>query len=133
MSTTRSIVPVPGLGDSRGFGYEQCARLGNLVFVAGQTGVDENYAVVSPDIGPQSRQAFENVRRALVAAGSRLENLVTMTVFLTNIERDFHDFVQVRKELLGDALCPSAVIGVSQLALPTLLVEIQAIGYVSDA
>ncbi|MBO0704168.1 MAG: RidA family protein, partial [Candidatus Dormibacteraeota bacterium] len=86
---------------------------------------------VSTDFAPQARQAFENVRSALGASGSSLRHIATMTVFLTELERDFHEFIEIRKEVLGSDLCASAVIGVSRLALPALLVEIQAIGYVS--
>lgn len=130
--STKQIIKVPGLGDSTGFAYEQCVRVGDMVFVAGQTGVDESYNVPSEEIGSQTRQAFENVRLGLEAAGSSIENLITMTVFLTHLERDFHEFTKVRKEILGETLCASSVVGVSRLALPSLVVEIEAIGVLSE-
>ncbi len=130
-SWKKTTVDVPGLGDSRGHSYAQCVTAGNLVFVAGQTGVDANYNVVSSEFGPQARQALDNARLALEAAGSSLANIVSMTVFLTDM-RYGHEFLEIRKEVLGDNLSASALIGVSQLAFPSLLVEIQATGIVPD-
>ena len=128
---TRQIIDVPGLADSTGYGYQQCIRVGDLVYVAGQVGVDEHYNVVSEDIGEQARLAFRNVQLALRAAGGDLEDLVSMTVFLTDMEHNFHPFIAVRNEVLkAPALPTSAAIGVSALALPTLKVEIQSVAHI---
>ena len=43
MTVVREVVDVVGLGDSSGYAYAQCVRFGDLVFVAGQTGIDEHY------------------------------------------------------------------------------------------
>jgi 2-iminobutanoate/2-iminopropanoate deaminase len=121
----KELIEVPGLGDSSGYAYAQCAVAGDFVFVAGQTGVDENYNVVSEEFGPQARQVLENVRLALEAAGSGFENIVTMTVYLTEMSFG-REFLDIRKEVLGDTLAPSALVGGAQLAFPSLLIEIQA-------
>lgn len=130
--STKEIIKVPGLGDSTGYAYEQCIRVGNLVYVAGQTGVDKNYNVPHDNIEGQARLAFENVRLALEAGGSSLQNMIRMTVFLTHLERDFHEFTAVRRDVLGKHLCASSVIGVSRLAIPSLIVEIEAVGVVAS-
>ena len=62
----------------------------------------------------------------LAAAGGTLDNLVTMTVFITDI-RYGDEFVRLRGEILRRDFPASALIGVSQLANPEALVEIQAI------
>ena len=121
----KQIVNVPGLGDSRPFAYAQCAVAGEFVFVAGQTGVDERFNVVSSEFEPQARQALANVRRALQAAGADFGDIVTMTVYLADI-RHAREFLEIRKELLGDELAPSALIGGASFVLPGLLVEVQA-------
>lgn len=118
-------VDVPGLGDSRKFAYLQCVTAGDFAFVGGQTGVDENYDIVSPDFGPQARQAIHNVRLALEAAGSNLANIVSMTVFLADI-RDSTEFFEILHDVMGDDLAPNAVLGGLDLALPGLLIEVQA-------
>jgi enamine deaminase RidA (YjgF/YER057c/UK114 family) len=62
----------------------------------------------------------------LEAAGGSLDNLVTMTVFITDI-RYGDEFVRLRGEILQRDYPASALIGVSQLANPEALVEIQAL------
>ena len=124
----RKPIKVASLADSAPYGYEQCIRVGDLVYVAGQVGVDEKYNVVSEDFSAQARQTFQNVQAALQAAGGGLQDLVSMTVFLTDIERDFRDFIAVRNQFLKPPALPtSAAIGVSKLAFPTLKIEIQAV------
>jgi 2-iminobutanoate/2-iminopropanoate deaminase len=118
-------VDVPGLGDSRRFAYLQCVTAGEFAFVAGQTGVDDNYDIVSPDFGPQARQAIHNVRLALEAAGSNLANIVSMTVHLADI-RDSTEFLEICHDVMGDDLAPSAVLGGVDFVLPGLLIEVQA-------
>ena len=131
---TRKIVKVPGLGDSARYGYEQCILSDKFVFVAGQTGIDENYNVVSDDFEPQCRKALSNVRLALEAAGSSMDDIVTMTVFLTRIAKDFKSCMEIRSEFIKPERVPaSAAIGVSALAYPNLLVEFQVIGELSSA
>ena len=66
------------------------------------------------------------VKAILAAAGGTLDNLVTMTVFITDI-RYGDEFVRLRGEILRRDFPASALIGVSQLANPEALVEIQAI------
>ncbi len=124
----KRVVPVPGVADSSSRGYVQCVRAGNFVFVAGQTGVDENYKAVSLEFGPQMRQAMKNLQLALEAAGASLKDVVAMTGFITDM-RYANDFRTIRKEIMGGELT-SALIGVESLAQPVLLVEIQAIAVV---
>lgn len=121
----KELVDVPGLADVRQFAYAQCATAGDFVFVAGQTAIDEHLNLVSPEFGPQARQVFENIRRALNAAGADLRDIVTMTVHLADI-RDAAEFLEIRKELLGDDLAPSAVLGGAHFVGPGTLVEVQA-------
>ena len=127
----KEVVDVPELGDSTRWSYEQCIRTGNWVSVAGQTGVNEEYSPVSHEFEPQVRQAFDNVEYALEAAGGGLEDITHMTVFLTDM-RHVEDFVKLRGERLGDDLATSSLIGVDQLALPPLLVEIESRAYIPE-
>ncbi|HTE86627.1 MAG TPA: RidA family protein [Dehalococcoidia bacterium] len=74
----------------------------------------------------QTRRVFERMRTILEAAGGSLDNLVTMTVFVTDI-RHGDEFVRLRGEILKRDFPASALIGVSHLANPDALIEIQAI------
>ena len=81
--------------------YPHSKRVGNLLFLSGVgprkgnlkdiPGVnkDENGNVISHDIEAQCHSVFENVKIILEESGSKWENLVDVTVFLTDIDRDF--------------------------------------------
>jgi 2-iminobutanoate/2-iminopropanoate deaminase len=111
--------------------YSHGVQSGNLLFLAGQTGND---AQPTPGMGrfeAQTRRAFERMRLILEAAGGSLDNLVTMTVFITDI-RHGDEFVRLRGEILKKDFPASALIGVSHLANTEALLEIQAIAALDE-
>ena len=59
---------------------------GTLVFVAGQLGTDETGQVVPGGAGPQARQCLKNVQRVLEAAGSSMDKVFKLSIFLTNMD-----------------------------------------------
>ena len=66
--------------------YSQAIRAGNLIFTAGQVGVDPaSQQIVEGGITEQTTRAFENLKAILEAAGSSLANVVKTTVFLKNM------------------------------------------------
>jgi 2-iminobutanoate/2-iminopropanoate deaminase len=121
MSLTKEIVPVPELGSSLPFA--QCVVAGDFVFIAGQTGIDADFRVVSLEFAPQVRRAFANLEIALAAGGSDFEHIVDMTVYLADA-RHGPEFGQIRKEFMGDSLCASTMICGVDYILPGLLAEI---------
>jgi 2-iminobutanoate/2-iminopropanoate deaminase len=125
-ATPQRVVDVPGLSDSRRWGYAHVVVAGDLIFVAGQAGVDEEGQIVSLEFEAQARRAFENIARALSAVGASVSDLVAMTSFITDW-RYAPTLGEVRKEALGDNLVTDALVGVSQLALPEMLIEIQSV------
>jgi len=69
--------------------YSQAVRAGNLLFTAGQAGVDPTtQQVVAGGIAEQTARTFENLKAILVAGGSNLGRVVKATVFL----KDMNDF-----------------------------------------
>jgi 2-iminobutanoate/2-iminopropanoate deaminase len=123
----KQIVRPAGLPDPSGTrAYSHGVRTGNLLFLAGQTGHD---AHAEPSVGrfeAQTRRAFARMQTILEAAGGSLDNLVTMTVFITDI-RFGDEFVRLRAEILKRDFPASALIGVAHLANPDALIEIQAV------
>ena len=127
MDWSKRVIRVPGLFDAHDHNaYEQCIVAGPLIFVAGQVGWDRERGIISLEFEPQVRQAFENVRLALRAAGADLRDLVAMTVFLTDA-RYGGDFLRLRREIMAGEYATSALITVDKLYDPRLLVEIQGI------
>jgi enamine deaminase RidA (YjgF/YER057c/UK114 family) len=125
MMLTKEIVPVPGLADTEKAGFAQCVAAGDFVFVAGQTGIDEDWKLVSLEFGQQARKALDNLRLALEAGGSSFQDVVTMTVFFADA-RDVPEFSAIRKEMMAGSLCASSAIGGASFVIPGLLIEIEA-------
>jgi 2-iminobutanoate/2-iminopropanoate deaminase len=69
-----------------GLPFSSATRVGNLLFLAGQVGnTPGTRQLADTGIAGQTRQAFENIKTVLAAAGSSLERVVKCTVFLTSM------------------------------------------------
>jgi reactive intermediate/imine deaminase len=118
---TRADVPAPSLPFSAGI------KANGFVFTAGQVGADPRTGqVAGPDVAAQTRQAIENVRAILEAAGSSLEQLVKTTVFLSDM-RNFEQMNAVYREMIPEPRPGRSTIE-ARLARPELLVEIEGVG-----
>ncbi|WP_423225931.1 RidA family protein [Candidatus Amarolinea aalborgensis] len=71
--------------------YSQGIKVGNLVFTAGQLGLDPTTGKLVDGLEAQTEQALKNLAAILEAAGSRLENVIKTTCFLADIN-DFKAF-----------------------------------------
>jgi len=113
------------------YSHGMIAPGGELVVVAGQVGADRAGKLIGPgDVVAQTRQAFENVRAVLEAAGSGVRQIVRFQTFLTHAA-DIEGFMQARKELFpryfpDGVYPPNTLLVVSRLVVPELLVEIEA-------
>lgn len=136
-STTTSTAPPP-VGH-----YPHARRVGNLLFLSGigprapgggpipGVTLDEAGNILAHDIERQCHAVFANVRSVLEAAGSGWERLVDVTVFLTNIQRDFLVFNRVWKEHFpSDPPCRTTV-EVTRLPTP-IAIELKCIATVED-
>ena len=92
--------------------------------ISGQIGVTPD-GKLAGDPRAQVRQCFANIIEVLHANDMKLENLVKITVFLTNSD-DMPAFREVRDEMLAGHLCASTLLVISALARPELAVEIEA-------
>lgn len=100
-SRRRRAWPIPGVG-----GFAQCVVAGGLVYVSGQTAIDEQWNVVATDFAGQARQVMANLERALEAAGSSLGDIVSMTAFFSH-PGYVREFGEIRKAAMG-ARCARA-------------------------
>lgn len=98
------------------------------IYLAGFGGAtDDSGKSLAGDFDAQVRQSFNSIRKTLEQAGAMLEDVVTMTVFVTDIKNG-NRFVEIRKEFFPAGRYPgSALIGIKELARPEMMVEIQAI------
>ncbi|HMI23041.1 MAG TPA: RidA family protein [Streptosporangiaceae bacterium] len=110
------------------------AAAGRMVFLAGQTGVDRDGNVADGGVVPQFERAMTNLLTALGTAGGLPSDLVSLTIYLTDVP-DYQAHVReigaVWRRLAGTEYPAMAAVGVTRLWLPELLVEIQGIAVVS--
>jgi 2-aminomuconate deaminase len=122
--------------------YPHARRVGNLLFLSGvgprdpatNAVVGNVYDVagrlVSYDIEAQCRAVFANVRAVLQASGARWEDLVDVTVFLTDIDRDFAAYNRVYAEHFTTAQPCRTTLGITALPTP-IAIELKCIALVN--
>ena len=107
--------------------YPHARRVGNLLFLSGvgprKPGTGE---IPGPDIETQTRATIENVKAILEEAGSSLDKVLDVTVYLTDMKRDFERFNRTYAETLGKIQPTRTTVGVDSLPTP-ILVELKVI------
>jgi len=111
-------------------GFSQAWRVEgarSIVFVSGQAPVSaDGQSVGEGDFEAQVRQVFENLRTVLEAAGTALDAVVKLTVFLTDMSR-LRDYTRIKGEFFAGDQPASTAVGVTALARPEMMVEIEAV------
>ena len=120
--------------------YPHARRVGHLLFLSGvgprMPGSNEipgnvhdaSGALIAYDIEAQCRQVFANVRAVLEASGARWEDLVDVTVFLTDMARDFAAYNRVYAEHFRDPATAPCRTTLGITALPTpIAIELKCI------
>jgi enamine deaminase RidA (YjgF/YER057c/UK114 family) len=129
-ATTRKIAMNPaGIAPPIRPYYSNCVKIAagsSLLFLSGQVGMDERGRVVGADAASQTRQAIENLRVMLAANGATLDDVVRVTVYVTDM-RHFDEIAAVRLQAFPENGPSSTIVEVRALALPGLLVEIDAV------
>lgn len=101
--------------------------VGNLVFLSGQAAIDQEGQVVGRgDIDAQIDQAMQNIERALHAAGSGVDRIFKITVYLTDMSH-FESVMKMRERYFEQPWPADTTVGVMALALPELMVELDVI------
>ncbi|HZT51855.1 MAG TPA: RidA family protein [Stellaceae bacterium] len=107
--------------------YTDAVRFGDLLFISGVTPVDERLAVVGgDDVVAQARQVFRNMGKVLAAAGLGFADVLKVTVFLTDVA-DRPKINPVRQEVFGATRPASTLVGVKELAVPGIKIEVEAV------
>jgi enamine deaminase RidA (YjgF/YER057c/UK114 family) len=107
------------------FGYSRAVAVGNLVFVAGTTAVDEHGTVMGRD-NPyeQAIYIYRKIERALGQAGATLADVVRVRTFVTDIAR-WEDVARAQGEIFAAIRPAATLVEVTALVNPELLVEIE--------
>ncbi len=118
--------------------YPHARRVGNLLFLSGvgprekgtkkitDVELDENGNIISYDIETQCRIVFQNVKYILEDSGSSWENIVDVTVFLTNMKDDFAIYNRIYAEYFADNLPCRTTIEINCLPTP-IAIELKVI------
>ena len=111
--------------------FTDAVRAGDLLFVSGIVAVDGDGRLVGgDDVVAQTRQIFETMRSVLAAAGCGFEDVVKVTIFLTDVE-DRPLINPVRREVFGATRPASTLVEVPRLAVDGAMVEIECVALVS--
>jgi 2-aminomuconate deaminase len=118
--------------------YPHARKVGNLLFLSGVgprkkgskeipgVTLDDEGNIISYDIEKQCHSVFQNVRFILEASGSRWENLIDVTIFLTNMKADFQTFNRIYAEYFKDNQPCRTTVEVNALPTP-IAIELKCI------
>lgn len=120
------IDPLPQLGQSRAVKVHG----GTMVFLAGHTAGEMPNGNDTFNFTAQAKRTFERIKSSIESAGGQLSDIVSMSVFMTDM-RHVSEFQNVLRELFGGNLPASSYVEVTHLARPELLLEIQPIAVVA--
>jgi 2-aminomuconate deaminase len=123
--------------------YPHARRAGNLLFLSGigprEAGTDAIPGLqrsatgnfLAFDFEAQVHSVFRNVRAVLEASGAKWEDLVDVTVYLTNMQRDFHTFNRLYAEYFKDNQPCRTTVGVDSLPTP-IAIELKCMAVLAD-
>lgn len=115
------------------FLLSQAHRVGDLVIVSGQAGIDDDGNIIGPgNFAAQAGQAMVNLERVLLCAGSSLANIVKVTIYVTDMTY-FDQVVELRRAWFTPPYPADTIVQVASLYSPDAMFEIEAIAVVDEA
>ncbi|QRN86613.1 RidA family protein [Clostridia bacterium] len=111
-----------------GFSHVVSVKANKLIFCSGQAAQDANGQVIGKgDFGVQLRKSMENIKLALEEAGSCMEDICRLKLYIVNLDSEKMSIIseEMTAAFERDALPANTLIGVQALADPDLLIEIE--------
>jgi enamine deaminase RidA (YjgF/YER057c/UK114 family) len=129
MSKAEYLKP-KGLAINPAYSHVAVASGARTIYIAGQVSIDETGAVVGKgDLAAQTEQVMRNLERCLAAAGATFEHVVKITTFVVDYTPEMRPIIgKARTPFFADRPPPaSTLVGVSALAVPDWMIEIEAV------
>jgi len=121
----KQVIQASGVLAYEPFGFTNCVRFKDVLYLSGISALDPEGKVVGNDIETQAQETYRNIQKVLRAAGSDLDQILQMTSFVVDLAANGAGYVGARKKILTRPTYTSATIGVSALMVPGLLLEVQ--------
>jgi enamine deaminase RidA (YjgF/YER057c/UK114 family) len=127
---SKQIINPPSMPAPRGYSYA-VKKTGTPVFISGQVAIDGRDQIVGEgDAAAQVEQVFRNLRTVVEASGGTLDDIVKLNIYVTDAAYR-PAVVAARLKHFQEGRCPaSTYVVVTALAIPQLLVEIEAVAIV---
>jgi 2-iminobutanoate/2-iminopropanoate deaminase len=109
-----------------GFSQVVVASGAKTVFISGQTAWDAHKRIVGRTCGEQARQALHNVKAAIEAAGGTVSDIVALRIYGVDLAENVEGVGSALREMFTTNPPTSTWIGVSSLAVPEFLIEVEA-------
>ncbi len=126
----RTKVPVSDVAETAPGLWSNAIRAGDTLYISGQVArpFEGGTEMVGKDEYEQSRHIFARIKRIVKAAGGTMDDLVKMTIYMVNIQKNTEVW-RARREFFSGDFPASTLVEVSSLAKPEVLVEIETVAY----
>ena len=129
MNTINRVIS-PYVGDPPAETWSNCLVVGNQVFIAGMTARSAEFDVVSDGAEyEQARAIFTKIKNLMTEAGGSMADIVKVNIFVTDITKR-KEVWRARAEFFSGNFPVSTLVEVSALALPDMVVEVEAVGFI---
>jgi 2-iminobutanoate/2-iminopropanoate deaminase len=126
----RTKVSVPDVAEAAPGLWSNAILAGDMLYISGQVArpFEGGTGIIGKDEYEQTKQIFSRIDRIVKAAGGKMDDLVKMTIYVVNIEKN-SDVWRARREFFSGDFPASTLVEVRSLAKPEVLVEIEAVAY----
>ena len=126
MSTTKKRISSPHVPEPPPQTWSNCLVVGNQVFVAGMIARDGDKVLGGDSMYEQAKVIFGKIKHLMEAAGGRMDDIVKVQIFVTDIKRR-EEVWRARREAFTGDFPVSTLVEVRALAAPEILVEVEAV------